>query len=55
MAQEPSSGSGVKRTNLEAIRRASCQSAGGTTCSETCILNTDGRIGGVCDERRGNS
>ena len=43
MAQEPSSGSGVKRSNLEAIRRAeTCQSAGGTTCSETSICNTDG-------------
>ena len=51
MAQKPSSGSGVKRSNVEAIRRAdaeadksseTCQSAGGTTCSETCIRNTDG-------------
>ena len=43
MAQEPSSGSGVKRSDLEAIRRAeTCQSAGGTTCSETSICNTDG-------------
>ena len=64
MAQEPSSGSGVKRSNLEAIRRAdaggresfeTCQNAGGTASSETSIRNTDGSIGGVCDERRGFS
>ena len=49
MAQEPSSGSGVKRSNLEAICRArrgresseTCQSAGGTPSSETRICNTD--------------
>ena len=51
MAQEPSSGSGVKRFNLEAIRRADAeaekalkraQGAGGKTSSETSICNTDG-------------
>ena len=46
-----SSGSGVNRINFEAIRRADAEaeksfetyrSAGGMTCSETCIRNTDG-------------
>ena len=56
MAQEPSSGSGVKRSSFEAIRRADVEAEKAlkrakvleeTTCSETCIHNTDGRIGGV--------
>ena len=50
MAQEPSSGSGVKRSNLEAIRHAdggresseSCKIERGTTSSETSICNIDG-------------
>ena len=51
MAQEPSPGSGVKRSNLEVIRRAdveaekafeTCQSAGGTASSETSMCNTGG-------------
>ena len=51
MAQEPSSGSGVKRSNHEAIRSANaeteegsetCQNVGGTASSETSIRNTDG-------------
>ena len=63
MTQEPSFGSGV-RSNIESIRRADAEAGkalqrakvgGGTTCSETCIRNADGRIGGVCDERRGNN
>ena len=51
VAQEPSSGSGVKRSHLEGIRRAdaeaekavkTCQNAGGKASSETSICNTDG-------------
>ena len=51
MAQEPSSGSGVKRSNLEAIRLANAEAEKdlkrtkvleGTSSSETSIRNTDG-------------
>ena len=51
MAQEPSSGSGVKRSNLEAIRRADAEAEKALKraklheerpSSETSICNTDG-------------
>ena len=51
MAQEPSSGSGVKRSNLEAIRRADAEAEKALkrakvlengASSETSICNTDG-------------
>ena len=64
MAQEPSSGSGVKRSSSEAIRRADAEAEKASKRAKVLeerraakrqFCNSDGRIGGVVDERRGNS
>ena len=63
MAQEPSSGSGVKRSNVEAIRRADEEAEKALKRAKVLkerraakrVSATPMEIGRVCDERRGNS